>query len=70
MRGAHVLMFGCCVVALGCVAVPAAAQSHQRDSWYIGFGLGSGEGTYQVGDKTYYSSELGNPERRLPLSVV
>jgi hypothetical protein len=32
---------------------PAPARRYQRDSWYIGFGLGGGDGEIQTADNTY-----------------
>jgi hypothetical protein len=48
------------VPALPTVPAPAAAARapRQRDSWYIGFGLGSGAGQVRIGDETHGFDDL------------
>jgi opacity protein-like surface antigen len=61
------------VLALALLAAPAAAEAQrapppsydyygpQRDSWYVGFGLGSGNGAYRIpGERVNYRHHLGN----------
>ncbi len=66
MKAPHLLLVLSCFMLVSWTATEAQAQSltgktHKRDTWYIGFGIGSGVGGYEVNGQEFDLDQVGQP---------
>lgn len=65
-----IVIFIACALALSFASL-SSAQEHQKSSWYIGFGLGSGSAKYEGDSNEDWAKTFGaeDPEATTPITL-